>query len=152
MTISRLSFIALSALFLTTGCASRPEKVAEVHAYSTTITATTLLRTIHSGDGKPLAFPVPAEVVVLDVVIPVGAETGWHHHPAPGFAYVVSGELVVDIAHEPSRHFRAGEAFAEVVGLSHNGRAVGNEPVHLIAWFSAVPGTPVTVKESATGH
>ena len=132
------------------GCASRPTGPAltsDAPEYSPVVKARVLLRTANSGDGKPLAFPAPVEMVALDVTIPAGGETGWHHHPAPGFAYILSGELVVDAADGSSRRFHAGEAFAEVVGLAHNGRAVGSEPVHLIAWFSAAPGAPVTVKE-----
>lgn len=137
-------------LLLCLGGCARPQVSTEPvdgHGYLPAISAITRLRTTQTGDGQALRFPDPVEMTALEVVIPAGAETGWHRHPAPGFAYVFSGELVVETTSGPPRHYRPGEAFAEVVGVAHNGRAVGREPVRLIAWFSAVPGTPVPVKE-----
>lgn len=142
---------AAGLLLFITGCAEReavkpagPDGHAE---YLPAVTATPLVRTATTAAGQPIVFPAPVEMVALDVTIPAGAETGWHRHPHPGFAYVLSGDLVVDAADGSSHRYRAGDAFTEVVGLAHNGRAVGTAAVRLIVWFSAAPGAPVTVKE-----
>lgn len=116
--------------------------------YHPAVSAVTKLRTATTSAGQPIAFPAPVEMVALDVTIPVGAETGWHRHPHPGFAYVISGEIEVGTACGVSRRYRAGDAFAEVVDMPHNGRTIGGVPVHLMAWFSAEPGAPVTIKEA----
>ena len=85
---------------------ARPEvhpETTEAHGYLPAISAVTRLRTTQTGDGQPICFPEPVEMTALEVVIPAGAETGWHRHPAPGFAYVLSGELVVESVGSPPR-------------------------------------------------
>jgi quercetin dioxygenase-like cupin family protein len=110
-----------------------------------------VLRTTTDVAGTPLAYPTggPAEVSGLVVELPVGAETGWHKHTVPCFAYILSGTIAVEQKDGPSRTFRAGDAFAELVGLLHNGHTVGTEPVRLVFFAAGVQGQPFTVKETA---
>lgn len=50
------------------------------------------------------------------------SETGWHLHPAPSFAFVLEGALAVQLKDGQIKKLKAGEAFAEVVDVLHNGR------------------------------
>lgn len=112
------------------------------------VVATPVLKTTEAWDGRPIVFPTDrAEVTALSIVIPPGAETGWHQHPVPSFAFVVEGELQVTLRDGRTRRFRAGEAFAEVVATAHNGRNAGAVPTRLLVLYAGSAGTPLTVKQ-----
>lgn len=66
------------------------------------------------------------------VVIPPGAETGWHVHDIYAFAYILSGTVSVEFADGKQRTYTSGEAFAEAVDTVHNGVNRGPEPVEII--------------------
>lgn len=116
-------------------------------AYSGSVTVRTLLRTARTASGAPLSFPsAGGEVAAVDVAIPAGASTGWHVHDRSGFAYVLSGTLQVRLSDSTRNVYKAGDAFAEVVGIAHEGSALGSEPVHLVAFFSADSSRPISRK------
>jgi quercetin dioxygenase-like cupin family protein len=123
----------------------------EAPEYNHAVRATTVLRTTTDVAGTPLAYPTgaPAEVSGLVVELPAGADTGWHKHTVPCFAYILSGTIAVEQKDGPTRTFQTGDAFAELVGQLHNGRTVGKEPVRLVFFAAGVQGQPFTVKESA---
>ena len=113
---------------------------------SSTVRVTPLLRTAQSWDGKPIAYPAGAgEAVMLIVEIAPGGQTGWHEHGVPSFAYVLQGELEVRLADGRKNRLVAGDALAEVVGVLHNGRVVGDVPVRLVVFYTAGEGRPLTV-------
>jgi len=148
---SRFALVAAFAAgltFLNTAANGRGESAAE---YSKAVRATTILRTTTDVAGASLAYPTQgeAEVSGLVVELPPGGETGWHHHTVPCFAYILSGEIAVTQKDGPTRTFRAGDAFAELVGLEHNGRTVGTTPVRLVFFAAGVKGQPFTVKTAA---
>jgi quercetin dioxygenase-like cupin family protein len=124
----------------------------EAPEYNHAVRATTVLRTTTDVSGAPLAYPTggPAEVSGLVVELPPGAETGWHKHTAPCFAYILSGTIAVEQQGGPTRTFRAGDAFAELVEQLHNGRNAGTEPVRLVFFAAGVQGQPFTVKSAAS--
>lgn len=135
---------ALGALVLI-ACGSSPAPHAG--AYSASTHVQTRLETTTTSAEQPIAYPTGAPLVtMLEVVIDAGSETGWHQHPVHGFGYVVSGNLEVQTADGTTRRFGPGQAFAEVVNLAHNGRAVGTEPVRLVVVFTGVQGQPLTTK------
>ncbi len=112
------------------------------------VAATQVLKAVNSWDGKPIVYPSGAgEVTVLNIEIQPGAETGWHQHPVPSFAMVLEGTLQVTLRDGSSRRFGAGEAFAEVVNTSHNGRNVGAASVKLLVVYAGAPGTSLTHKD-----
>ena len=117
--------------------------------YNRAVHVTTVLRTTTTVSGAPLTYPTggQAEVSGMVVELPPGAETGWHKHTVPCFAYLLSGTIAVEQKDGPTRTFRAGDSFAELVGLLHNGRTVGTEPVRLVFFATGVQGQPFTVKE-----
>ncbi|MDD5131536.1 MAG: cupin domain-containing protein [bacterium] len=99
--------------------------------------------------GQNLVYPQveQPEVTGLKVTIPIGQETGWHTHSVPGYAYVLSGTITLEYDKAVSRQFKAGEAFAEVVNVAHNGRNNGTEEVVLIVFFTGEKGVPFTQKQ-----
>jgi quercetin dioxygenase-like cupin family protein len=60
------------------------------------------------------------------IEIAPGAETGWHSHSIPSFAFILEGELEVRLKNGSVNRLKAGEALAEVVNTLHNGRNVGS--------------------------
>ena len=114
---------------------------------STSIKVTPLLKTATSWDGQTIQYPAgTAEVSALNVEIAPGAETGWHLHPVPSFAYVLQGTLEVTLKDGRMKHLEAGEALAEVANVWHNGRNVGSTPVKLVVFYTSANGAAVTVK------
>lgn len=112
------------------------------------VAATQILKTSQSWDGKPIVYPTgSSEVTALTIDIQPSAETGWHQHPIPSFAIVLEGELQVSLRDGSSRRFTRGEAFAEVVNTSHNGRNVGTTPVKLLVLYAGAAGLALTHKD-----
>ena len=88
------------------------------------------------------------EVTALIVEIPPGGNTGWHSHPIPVYAYVLSGALTVEMDHSGPYLFKEGDALFEVLNTPHIGRNPGKEPVKLMVFYTGVEGTPSTEKIS----
>ena len=116
--------------------------------YLPAIRATPILRTTTTAAGQPIAYPNvdQPEVTAVLVEIPPGAETGWHTHPYPAYAYVLSGELTVDFEGGKSKAYKAGDAMAEAVKVLHRGRNIGSEPVKLVMFVTGEKGLPFTLK------
>lgn len=109
-----------------------------------------LLKTQATWAGQPFRFPADAsEVQAMEITLAPGGETGWHTHPVASFAYVLEGELEINL--EDGRQHRAtsGEAVAEVMGLKHNGRNVGSGPVRLVVFYISEPDITLTEKAEA---
>jgi quercetin dioxygenase-like cupin family protein len=111
------------------------------------VTVTPLLQTTSSWDGRPLRWPQgEAELTGLIVTIAPGGETGWHSHPVPSFGLLLEGELEITLGDGRTKHICAGEALAEVVGVAHNGRVVGDVPARLVVFYAGSKGVPLTVR------
>ncbi len=64
--------------------------------------------------GQEIAYPAGTpQVTAAIVTLQPGAETGWHRHDAPVFAYMLSGELTVDYGADGSQVYHAGDTFLE---------------------------------------
>lgn len=138
------TFVIRSA-WLCAALVSLPGVAAEVKP---PVVAAQVLKTANSWDGKPIAYPQgTAEVTALKIELQPGAETGWHQHPVPSFAMVLEGTLEVTQRDGSSRQFKAGEVFAEVVNVSHNGRNVGSSPVKLMVLYTGASGVALTHKD-----
>ena len=86
------------------------------------IAATTLFQSAVTAAGQPIVFPKShTEVTALMVDIPAGTDTGWHKHPWPRYAYVVSGVITVENAAGQAKTYRAGEFFVEQINIFHHG-------------------------------
>ena len=67
--------------------------------YQNGVSATVLKKSSVTGNGQKIIYPVTdkAEVTARTVNLAPGAETDWHSHPIPVYAYVVEGMLDVEI-------------------------------------------------------
>lgn len=112
---------------------------------STAVKVTPLLKTTTSWDGKPLVYPQgQAEVTALIVEITAGAETGWHEHGVPSFAYVLEGTLEVKRSQGETIQLRVGDVLPEVVNTLHNGRALGDKNVKLLVIYTGAVDKKLT--------
>lgn len=116
--------------------------------YSSGVSAKILKQTSVTGNGQKIAYPLTdhAEVTAMTVDLAPGAETGWHQHPVPVYAYVVAGNLTVELADGTLFSFHAGEAIIEVVNTLHNGKNSGTEPVRLAVFYLGSAGQPNVIK------
>jgi len=119
--------------------------------YHSGVQAKVLLKTSTTSNGDPIAYlkTEQPEITVMAVTIAPGAETGWHSHPVPVYAYVTSGSLTVHIDGKSSRTFNAGEAIVEVVNVRHNGINTGSIPAQLIVFYAGAKNTPNVITASA---
>ena len=124
---------------------------AHSEGYLPVVRATPLLRTTTTSAEQAIVYPKTdhPEVTALLVEIPPGAETGWHRHPFPCYAYLLSGELSVEIEGGKVNHFKAGDAVVESVNLLHNGKNTGTVPAKLVMFVTGEKGQPFTVKAAA---
>lgn len=125
-----------------------------IHAetvYNAGVQSRTVLQATQDVVGQDITYPQVEhpEVTGLEVRIPSGQETGWHTHSMPGYAYVISGTVTMEYEKGITKQFKAGDAFAEVVNILHNGRNNGKENVVLVVFFTGEKGVPFTNKNSA---
>lgn len=110
------------------------------------VTVEQLLKTSESWDGEPYApYPAgPPQITVLKIVIPANTALGWHTHPMPNMAYVLSGELFVET--RDGKHkllLKPGQVLPEVVKTEHRGTS-GDKPVELIVFYAGGTGMPLS--------
>jgi quercetin dioxygenase-like cupin family protein len=113
--------------------------------YTPKVQVKPLLKSTVNSIGQSFSFPAGAEVHGIEVMIPPGVSTGWHKHPHSGFAYVLTGQLRVNLRDGKSFDYAPGQAFAEVVETEHEGIA-GADTVRLAVFFFSAPGEPFTIK------
>ncbi|MBN1279958.1 MAG: cupin domain-containing protein [Chlorobium sp.] len=118
------------------------------------VTVTKVLVTGKTSDGKKVRYPRTddAEVTVLIVDVPPGGSTGWHSHPIPVYAYMLEGELAVEMEDGKTNLFRKGDAIIEMVDRAHNGYNPGKETAKLVVFYTGAVGVPNVIKEPATHH
>ncbi len=65
--------------------------------YDSGIKATLILKTTTTTGNYPAKYlnTQGPEITAMKVEIKPGAETGWHSHPVPLYAYVLEGDLTV---------------------------------------------------------
>lgn len=104
-------------------------------------------KTTTTWNGQKIAYPKTSlpEVTAVIVEIPSNAETGWHLHKVPVYAYVLAGELLLEVEEGKQSVFKEGDAIIEAVNTAHNGRNAGKEPVKLVVFYTGVEGSPNTV-------
>lgn len=116
--------------------------------YGTGVKAKILKKTSVTDIGQKITYPRTdrAEVTAMTVELAPGAETGWHKHPVPVYAYVITGNLSVELEDGELRSYHAGDAIIEAVGTLHNGKNTGTEPVKLAVFYLGAEGTPNVIK------
>lgn len=135
--------IALASLIAIPVC-----NAASDSAYHEAVRVTTLTKTTTTSSGDPIVHPAIAdpELTALLVEIPPGAETGWHEHPVPCYAYIIAGTVTVEMKDGTTKDFSAGEAFAEMVNRLHNGKNLGAETVRLVMFATGEKDASFTVR------
>jgi len=107
---------------------------------------TTILQTTTTAQGQPIQFPLFRNqfLGVLFELAP-GGRVGRHRHPVPNVVYVLEGELTVEADGQPTRVYRAGQAFSEG---DHWHDGINNGSVPMKAWvvFAATEGQAPTVR------
>ena len=98
---------------------------------------------------QPFSYPAdrPAQVTAVILTLQPGEETGWHHHEAPLFAYILEGAVTVDYGSEGVRTYEAGQSIMEALNVSHNGRNEGDGPVRILAVDIGAQGVANTVAD-----
>lgn len=121
--------------------------IAVADAYDSGVKATLILKTSTTTGNYPAKYlnTERPEITAMKVEIKAGAETGWHSHPVPLYAYVLEGNLTVEVKGGKSYNFTAGDAIVEVVNIPHNGKNLGAMPVALIVFYTGETGTPNTL-------
>ena len=115
--------------------------------YASGVEASLILKTTTTTGHYPAKYlnTERPEITVMKVEIKPGAETGWHSHPVPLYAYVLEGDLIVEVKGGKTYQFAAGDAIVEFVNVPHNGKNLGTKPVVLIAFYTGEIGIPNTV-------
>ena len=110
-----------------------------------------VLKTDKTSIGQGIDYPdfKDEEVSILKVTIPSGKATGWHKHSFPVFAYVLKGNLTIELEENKTLEFPENSSFAEVIDTFHNGKNNGKEDVILIAFFMGEKDKPLSVKKQA---
>src|SRR5262249_4846591 len=84
---------------------------------------------------------------VLEVMLPPGAELGWHHHPGQEFIFVVEGTGVQEYKDKPSDALKQGAAYYRGVEEVHNIKNTGTTPLRLIGFLVAEKGKPLLIPD-----
>lgn len=111
---------------------------------TTQVSSESLMQTSTSWDGASyISYPKGApELSILKITVPAHTTLGWHTHPMPNAAYVLSGHLTVEKQSDGSKKtIHAGETLAETVGTIHRG-FTEDEPVTLIVFYAGAKGLP----------
>jgi len=119
-----------------------------VHAqYNNEIKVEPLLKTDTTSIGQKIIYPdfQSDEVTIAKVTIPPGKSTGWHKHTIPVFAYVLKGNLTVELENKQQKQFPQNTTFSEVIDVYHNGVNNGKEDVVLIAFYLGEKGKPLSI-------
>jgi quercetin dioxygenase-like cupin family protein len=107
-----------------------------------------LLQTTQSWDGNQYKHYVPGQpqITILRISIPPNTALDWHEHPMISAAYVVSGQITLEIRGSPQRKtIQAGQALAESVATVHRGYTT-NQPVELVVFYAGAVGLPLSIK------
>ena len=117
-------------------------------SYKPAVKIKRILQTTTTTSGADIEYPKidDPEVQTLIVEIPPGGETGWHEHPVPAYAYILSGAIEVESEEGVKKTFKAGDSFAEMVNHAHNGRVLGEEPVRILMIVTGEKGKPFSVR------
>jgi quercetin dioxygenase-like cupin family protein len=84
------------------------------------------------------------ELHILKITVPAGVTLPWHHHPVINAAYVLKGQLQVELLNGASHVISAGESLVEVVNTVHRGHALPGSDVEVVVFYAGQPGTPIT--------
>jgi quercetin dioxygenase-like cupin family protein len=137
-----LQWTVLSSLLWLIGASS------EACARDNRVKVDQLLQTTGSWDGTRYTRYVSGQpqITVLRIRIPAHTALGWHEHPMISAAYIVSGQLTVEIrGRREHQTLHSGQALAESVDTVHRGYTT-DQPVELVVFYAGAVGLPLTIK------
>ena len=135
----RRCFVPVAFLLLGLASCIAPDRDA-------TPTAAVLLSSGETTIGQEISYPTGTATITASIVtLPPGAETGWHRHDVPLFAYVLEGEITVDYGSDGRQTYTAGDAFLEAYRTDHNGVNTGPTTAKVLAVFAGAEGVRNTV-------
>jgi quercetin dioxygenase-like cupin family protein len=134
-------------LFLSLPGASWAEEYANVRVEKLLVSSTAY-------NGQKLSYlkTEQPEVTALVVTIPPGGSTGWHQHPVPVYAYMLDGELTIELKDGGTHRFKKGEAILEVMNLQHNGTNAGEKDARLLVFYTGSPGLSNVIRLDTGTH
>jgi quercetin dioxygenase-like cupin family protein len=100
--------------------------------------------------GRSFMYPSTEDVQVSSSIITLqpGAQTGWHLHEAPMYAYILEGTLEVTYKVDGvaiTKIYEAGGAIMEGLDVPHNGRNTTGAPVSVLVVNLGAAGVANTV-------
>jgi quercetin dioxygenase-like cupin family protein len=91
--------------------------------------------------GETIRYPQgDAHVTAAIVTLAPGGRTILHKHGVPLFAYILSGELIVNYGTHGTRTYKQGQSFMEAMDIAHFGINNGTEPVRILAVYMGAAG------------
>ena len=95
------------------------------------------------------------DIVVANIVVTPGGNSGWHSHPGPAMVIVKTGTLTLyhgaDRSCSPTPH-PAGTSFVEQGGMVHIARNEGAVDATMTATYFVPTGAPQRIDEAAPGN
>lgn len=134
--------------FLIWFCFLATPLMGEAAEYDSGVQGKVILQTETTSNGDPVTYLKTdhPKITVMTVDFAPGANTGWHSHPVPVYAYVMAGRLTVEIEGGKTSEFKEGDAIIEVVNALHNGINKGKIPVRLLVFYTGGKDIPNVIK------
>lgn len=127
---------------LVTALALRPEVV---RPREVLVTSSTIL-------DQPVAYPAGAPLLVSGILLLAPGESSeWHTHPAPLFAYILSGEVAVDYGPHGTRKLRKGSGIIEAVDTPHRATNISARPAEILYLSIGAEGLSPRIVGAAPG-
>lgn len=104
-----------------------------------------LLVTETSWNGAPFSYPSGnAKMTAVKLLLKQGEPTGFHCHPVPTFAYILSGNLDVETSDGDKISLIPGQSMVEVMRTLHQGTPIGGD-VEILVFYAGSDTLPNTV-------
>ena len=135
----RNTFLILLMVLCTSCSMKGPEQKTQVEVNE-------ILKTSRSWDGAKIEYPKgDPEVTAIIIKMEEGYDTGYHCHPVPNLAYMLKGEIEVEVFNGPKNIFREGDAFEEVIHSWHRGKVLKG-PVEVLVFYVGEKDIPITIR------
>ncbi len=90
--------------------------------------------------------PAPGFVtIVMAVELEPGFVVGRHTHPGIESGYVVEGSVDLPIEGQPTRTYKAGDAFQVPPNTPHAGAKTGDQKVRIVSTYVVEKGKPLAM-------
>ena len=134
-----ISTVTICTVLLTLNTAKSEEKIEII----------SLIKTTKGLGGKKISYPrwKQAELRLFKVIIPVGAKTPIHTHPAPMIVYIAQGNLKHTRGENISYFSEKQTLIESNYGEEHFVENVGKNEAILFVSVSSVVGMPTTINK-----